>query len=427
VSSTDASGASTPRLSRRSLKALFAASGGGGILSGFVSPTDGNHFFEEQSETSRRKIEVYGKYLKPLSYKILSRYKRLWIVDAYAGAGAYDPDAEGNRAAGSPLIAANFARQHNVNSAKAGKEIRLINVEAHPERFARLEETLMGFRPDVTNLRGRFQDHLDDILQTIGSDPVLFFIDPFGMEGADIRIIERILERRSRTVTELLINFSDRGFLRMAGNLDAKAKRPQDLAAAQTKVKTLDAILGTSFWQGAWRNPDLSTEEKLEQVAALYADQLRACGIDFVNGVQMRDAWDGPTAYRLVFATRSAHGVYLMSDIVARYERELFDTRFEGSFDLVWAAEKQAEEKAALRTEIHEFGLARGDATPLQVFLHFGPICFGKWTQTDYMACLRELVALGGIERANAVGIKQREQLRFIPLAQVDLFSGTGT
>lgn len=391
-----------------------------------MSPTDGNFFFEEQSETSRRKIEVYGKYLKPLSYKILSKYKRLWIVDAYAGAGAYDADADGNRAAGSPLVAAKFARQHNVNSAKAGKEIRLINIESHGERFARLEETLMGFRPDVTNLPGRFQDHLDDVLETIGSDPVLFFIDPFGMEGADIRIIERILERRNRTVTELLINFSDRGFLRMAGNLDAKASRPQDLAAAQTKVKTLDAILGTSFWQGAWRNPELSTEEKLEQVAKLYADRLRALGIDHVHGVQMRDSWGGPTAYRLVFATRSAHGVYLMSDIVARYERELFDACFEGSFDLVWAAEQRAERKASLRTEIHEFGLARGAVTPLQVFLYFGPTYFGEWTQTDYMECLRELVGLGGIERASAVGIKPREQLLFVPLAQVDLFSGSG-
>jgi three-Cys-motif partner protein len=392
-----------------------------------VCPTDGNQFFEEQSETSRRKIEVYGKYLKPLSYKILSRYQRLWIVDAYAGAGAYEPDADGNCAAGSPLVAARFARQYNVNSTKAGKEIRLINVESHRERFARLEETLMGFRPAVKNLPGRFQDHLDDVLATIGSDPVLFFIDPFGMEGADIRIIERILERRNRTVTELLINFSDRGFLRMAGNLDAKASRPQDLAAAQTKVRTLDAILGTSFWQGAWRNPELSTEEKLEQVANLYADQLRARGIDYVNGVQMRDTWGGPTSYRLVFATRSAHGVYLMSDIVARYERELFDARFEGSFDLWWEAERRAKRKASLRTEIHEFGLARGAATPLQVFLHFAPTYFGEWTQTDYMKCLRELVGLGGIGRADSVGIKREEQLHFVPLAQADLFSGTGT
>lgn len=346
----------------------------------------------------------------------------MWIVDAYAGAGAYDVDADGNRAAGSPLAAARFARQHNVDSTRAGREIKLINVEADQDRFARLEQTLMAFRPDVTNLLGRFQDHLPAILEKIGPDPVLFFIDPFGMEGADIQIIEGILERRSRTVTELLINFSDRGFQRIAGNLDANARRPQDLAAAETKVKRLDAILGTSFWQGAWRNPGLTTEKKLQQVAGLYAAQLKARGINYVSDFRMRDTWDGPTAYRLVFATRSTHGVYLMSDIVAKYERELFDARFEGSFELAWAAEERAQRKVALRTEVHEFGLARGEATPQQVYLHFGPVHFAEWTQTDYNHCLRELVGLGGIDRANATGIKPKERLRFVPTAQGDLF-----
>lgn len=388
-----------------------------------MCPTDGNQFFEEQSETSRRKIEVYSKYLKPLSYKILSRYPRLWIVDGYAGAGAYDEDAQGNRAAGSPLAAAQFARQHNVVSrTKNGREILLINVESHPERFARLEETLRPFRPDVTNMKGRFQDRLDDVLARTAGEPALFFIDPFGMEGADIQVIERILERRGKTVTELLINFSDRGFLRMAGNLDAKASRPQDLTAAATKVKSLDAILGTSFWQGAWRNPELTTEKKLQQVAELYAVQLRDRGIEHVHQVRMRDAWDGPAVYRLMFATRSAHGVLMLSDIVAKYERELFDVRFEGSFDLAWAAEERSKRRGALRTAIHEFGLASGGATPQQVYLHFSPIHFAEWTQKDYMECLRELVKVGGIKRTDAVGIKPKEQLLFVPIAQADLF-----
>lgn len=388
-----------------------------------MCPTDGNLFFEEQSETSRRKVEVYSKYLTPLAYKILSRrYKRLWIVDAYAGAGAYDPDSNGKRAEGSPLAAANIARQYNVNMAKVGKEIRLINVESDPNRFTRLEQTLMGFGPDVSNLPGRFQDHLDGILKTVGGDPALFFIDPFGMEGADIRIIDRILERRSKTVTELLINFSHRGFQRMAGNLDANATAPQAKAAAKTKVERLDAILGTPFWQGSWRNPNLSGQEKLDQVADLYAAQLRARGIEHVHGIQMRDAWDAATSYRLIFATKSAHGVYVMSDIVAAYERDLFKQRFEGSFHVDWEKAERLEERARLRDEIHAFGLARDEASARQVFLHFAPLYFGRWTQTDFLECLRELVRLGGIKRETPAGIKPHELLPFVPVAQGDLF-----
>ena len=343
-------------------------------------------------------------------------------MDAYAGAGAYEPDADGKRAQGSPLVAAKIARQYNVEAAKPGKEIRLVNVESNADCFARLEESLMGFGPDVSNLCGRFQDHLDRILEMVGGDPVLFFIDPFGMEGADIRVIDRILERRSKTVTELLINFSHRGFQRMAGNINPNAKTPQAKAAARTKVERLSAILGTPFWQGAWRNPDLLGDEKLDQVADLYAEQLRARGIDQVHSIHMRDCWDAPPAYRLFFATRSAHGVYLMSDIVADYERDLFDARFEGSFHLAWNQEDKAKQRAALRDEVHEFGLARGEANPLQVFLHFAPLHFGEWTQTDYMECLRELVKLGGIDRDGPTGIKVREPLRFVVIAQADLF-----
>lgn len=392
-----------------------------------MCPTDGDQFFEAQSETSRRKIEVYGKYLKPLAYKLLSgRYDRLWIVDAYAGAGAYDPDAEGKRAEGSPLAAANIARQYNVDAASRGKQIQLVNVESNTVRFAKLEHTLMGFAPAVTNIQGRFQDHLDRILEMIGADPALFFVDPFGMDGAALPVIDRILERRSKTVTELLIHFSHRGFQRMAGNLDASAESAAAKAAARTKVESLNAILDTTFWQGAWRNPDLTPEEKLDQVADLYRERLRARGIEEVHPIHMRDMWDAPTTYRLFFATRSAHGVYLMSDIVAAYERELFKRRFEGTFDVQWEIERRTRAMDELRDEVHAFGLASQGARPIDVYLHFAPVHFGQWTQTDYNKCLRELVQRGGIERNGSSGIKQREMLTFAPIAQSDLF-GSGT
>ena len=116
-----------------------------------MCPTDGERFFAEQTETSRQKIAVYGKYLVPLANKILhKRYKRLWIVDAYAGAGTYLPGADGVRPEGSPAAAAKFARQYNVNHAKEGKEVGPVKVEPEGETFKRLEESLMGVGADVS-------------------------------------------------------------------------------------------------------------------------------------------------------------------------------------------------------------------------------------------------------------------------------------
>jgi three-Cys-motif partner protein len=390
-----------------------------------MSPTDGERFFEEQTETSRQKIAVYGKYLVPLANKILSkRYRRLWIVDAYAGAGTYQPGADGIRAEGSPVAAAKFARQYNVNHAKEGKEVRLVNVEADGETFRRLEESLMGVGPDVTSIRGRFQDHLDRILEMTGDDPAFFFIDPFGMEGADLGVIDRILARRSKTATELLINFSHAGFRRMAGNLDATGPQTaSSKAAAATKVRRLNEIMDTSFWQGAWRNPKLTPDEKLDQVAALYEERLRARGIEHVHGIQMRERLDGPTVYRLIFATPSLHGVYLMSDFVCGYERQLLEAKNEGTLFSGHEDDERLERRAALKKEVHAFGAQREVATPLSVYMHFASQKFGEWRQTDFNICLRELVEEGGIERATPKGIGQNERMRFVAIPQADLFS----
>jgi hypothetical protein len=120
--------------------------------------------------------------------------------------------------------------------------------------------------------------------------------------------------------------------------------------------------------------------------------------------------------------TRSPHGTYLMNDIAAKHEAKLFESRFEGTFELSWKRQERNEQRAALRNEIHTWALARGGATPLEIYLEFTPRNFGKWRIHDYNECLRELVALGGINRKNAKGLKDREKLRFTPIAQVSLF-----
>ncbi len=236
-------------------------------------------------------------------------------------------------------------------------------------------------------------------------------------------MIDRILACRGKTVTELLINFSHAGFRRMAGNLDADgAKKASAKAGATTKVRRLNEIMDTNFWQGARRNPRLTSDEKLDQVAALYEERLRARGIEHVHGIQMRDRLDGPTIYRLIFATPSLHGVYLMSDFVCGYARALLEAKNEGTLFSGHEDAARLERRAVLKREVHAFGLQRETATPLSVYMHFASEQFGEWRQTDFNVCLRELVSEGGIERATPKGIGQNEQLKFASLPQADLF-----
>jgi hypothetical protein len=78
--------------------------------------------------------------------------------------------------------------------------VRCINVERDRGCHEQLVRNLAPW-PDVAiALRGEFAAHLTDILDTIGDDPALFFLDPFGISGVEMQIIAR------RGKTELLLH-----------------------------------------------------------------------------------------------------------------------------------------------------------------------------------------------------------------------------
>lgn len=392
-----------------------------------MTPSSSDFFEDDPHEASRLKIEAYGKYLQPLAYKLLSRHRRLSIVDGFAGAGRYETDEGDHCADGSPMVAARFAHQYNVDHHREGRDIRLINVEKDRETYARLTHNLAGFGDLALNIHGRFENKLDQILHEIGRHPTLFFLDSFGMQAADVRVIDYLLEHRVGCVTEFLIHFSDRALTRIAGNLHAKTTREVDRRTAESKLRNLDEIIGSSWWRGCFTNASLeSAEERCEAAAQIYMTQLEQRGIPFVNELRMRDAYDDPPRYRLIFATRNAHGTYLMNDIAAKHEASLFAVRFDGSFDMAWKRGQRARERALLRDALHAWGVERRTATPQDIYMHFTPSEFGRWATHDYDGCLRELVGLRGIDRKTAKGIKVKEKLHFIPIAQGSLFGAAG-
>src|SRR6185437_12617065 len=388
-----------------------------------MTPSSSDFFEDDPHEASKLKIEAYGKYLQPLAYKLLWRNPRLCIVDGFAGAGRYEPDESDRCVDGSPLVAARFAHQYNIDHHGQGRDIRLINVERDRETYARLTHNLAGFGDLCLNIHGRFESEVDKILGTVGRHPTLFFLDSFGMQAADARVIDYILGHRKGFITEFLIHFSDKALTRIAGNLHASTRRDVDRRAAESKLRNLDEIIGTSWWRGCFTNDKLkSSEARCQAAAQIYMAQLEQRGIPFVNELRMRDAYDDPPRYRLIFATRNAHGTYLMNDIAAKHEANLFAARFDGSFDMTWKRDERARERALLRDAIYAWGLERGVATAFDVYLQFTPVEFGRWETHDYDECLRELVGLRGIDRRNARGIKIKEKLRFIPMAQGSLF-----
>jgi len=261
----------------------------------------GGEFFTDPMYASLAKIEILGNYLTPFACKLGSRPPgRVWLVDGFAGAGSYDRDESGHAEDGSPLASARVARDLELKNAR--QQLRMINVEVDLDTYLKLIGNLAPHKHLCANINDTFENALEEILAMIGNDPALFFLDPFGVSGIEMRLLDRI--RESAGKTELLIHFSDRSVLRMAGNLDDNEQRKEvGQKAADATVQKLDEMIGSPWWQRIWLNKEQTTEERIDEIAKQYASELRTRGFDYAHEIRMRDGYtDRPKPTRLLHA-----------------------------------------------------------------------------------------------------------------------------
>ena len=232
-------------------------------------------------------------------------------------------------------------------------------------------------------------------------------------------LIKQIAGRPGKT--ELIIHFSDKTFLRMAGHLDDSGHRvPVGQRVAESKLATLDRHLGTKRWR-LLCPPGVDTDKAIEDIAEVYLEQLRDNGWRYAHQIPMRDTYSRRPAYRLMFATDSPHGVELMSDIACAHERSLRDEEEAGRMTL-WHHDDERQCLTDLRDRIFAFGLSQGTASPQDAIHQLAPQLFGLYRTSDYNRAIRELVAAGCIKRPDPYGIDRREPLQFVEPPQSSLF-----
>ena len=320
---------------------------------------------------------------------------------------------------GSPLIAAKWAKRVSID--RRYDVVRCINVERDAKCFADLEHELAPWRDLVTNLQGSFADKLPYVLEEIGEDPAFFFLDPFGVNGIEMDVLAPLIDREGKT--ELLIHFSDKTFLRMAGHLDENGERlPVGFKLAESKLAKLDSFIGTKRWRLLWARPDVDTEQAIAGTVDLYLGVLRDRGFTYAHQIPIRDHYSDRPSYRLIFCTRSAHGVDLMSDRACRYERQLKDVDDAGARTL-FQDDEEREALTHLRDRVYEAGLRRGTASTLELVHELCPELFGRYLRSEYAKVVRELVDRALIDRSSPRGIDERELLRFVEPPQGSLLA----
>lgn len=172
-------------------------------------------FFDTMHEWSERKLKLLKDYVDSAA-RILGSIKQIYYVDGFAGRGTYRDGA-----IGSPIRMAELAQQFE----REGKSysFRCINIEEDEEYFANLQEQTAKYGSIVQNIHGRFADNLDSILQIIGTQPAIFFLDPFGIKGIDWSAVRKIINREAQT--DLWIRFDYIDIRHLDGNYGVNGRK----------------------------------------------------------------------------------------------------------------------------------------------------------------------------------------------------------
>jgi three-Cys-motif partner protein len=189
-------------------------------------------FHADKKSWAKIKHSILGTYLPLFISKTRLFQKHVYLVDGFAGQGRYD-DGE----AGSALISADIALNPITVSNRG--VFRCINVEKDPVFFSKLEEATKEHskRGFVRNLKGEFEKTLPDILQSIEGETALFFIDPFGTEGATANTLSLISDQEG--VTEALIRFDDTRVKRLI-NFNKNDLAGENIKAVKTAERFLE-------------------------------------------------------------------------------------------------------------------------------------------------------------------------------------------
>ena len=248
---------------------------------------------------------TFGKHLVLKHYldgwfPILGRWNgRLLFIDGFAGPGEY---AGGEP--GSPLIALDCVKRHKELGRLSGVEVVLLCIESESDRAKHLESRLKGEQlPDDTHcevLEGTFDDNMSSLLDYVDKQkadlaPAFVMIDPFGVKGSPMSLIERILQNDK---SECMISFMYEPIRRFH---------------EQTEFEPhLNELFGTEDWQKCL---DMADENKRNlYLHGLFKRQLKKHGAEQVVFFEL---WNrNRHIYTIYFASSSPKGCNLMKQAI---------------------------------------------------------------------------------------------------------------
>ena len=272
-----------------------------------------NNFFTEQKNWSKRKLAIAQAYLASFTKILGSSFSQscVFYVDGFAGTGIYEDGSKG-----SALLAAELAQKYS-DQQKTYK-LFCINVEASKNNFNNLVDATKELCDFLTNMYGTFSENIPEILDRISNCPAYFFIDPFGVSGADWIDMEKIIKRQEPT--DLWLRFDHKTVRRLSGFFDSGSR------GAESKIKKLIDLYGIKDENFLYMKLDGDTPEiRIENAVRLYTDVLETEIKKYkpfsFSAYYPIVSLEGQNKYYLVFAASHPKAVILASETIYSVER----------------------------------------------------------------------------------------------------------
>src|SRR5947209_8830303 len=262
------------------------------------------------------KHKIQGTYVMPFAEMTGSKVsgRRVVVLDGFAGRGRYPDGTPGS---------AELILQTSASAAQA--VIESVLVEKKPSDYKRLAEVVAEYRARGVRseaLPGEVLKHLPRVLEIATGAPLFLFLDPCGanVPCADLAALLGGPRKAGWPPTEVLLNFSADLTRRAAGALKAGLLDHESLPV-------MDRTCGGSWWRQVAldahaASPTADFETAAFAVVEEYARRLGAAGSMSAVTVPVRRRAHHQPVYHLVFLSRSAHGIWLFADAVARARHE---------------------------------------------------------------------------------------------------------
>jgi len=225
---------------------------------------------------------------------------RILFIDAFAGPGEYKDGEEG-----SPIIALNTLIEHNLKNTMKG-EIIFLFIENRKDRYEHLTNIVEGYQSSLPSnahtqvILGCFDEAMKQVLDKVEEQnknlaPSFVMIDPFGISGTPMSVINRLLKNPG---SEVFISFMYEFINRFKSTPEFE--------------KHLDELFGCEEWRDGIGTSNSDEQKKF--FFDLYISQLKKAGCNYVVSFDLYEA--NRHIYTIFFGTQHLKGCDVMKKAI---------------------------------------------------------------------------------------------------------------